>query len=107
MNGLRRYWERLKVKWNLKSDRQGGIIMLVFAVTGFSILFVKNPVFELFGYRSLEPGFWKVIAYIAIIYPLYQLLLITWGTLFGQFKFFIWMIKKMNGRFIQPFIKKK
>jgi len=104
---MKKYWEGLKERWNLKSDRHGVLIMMVFAITGFSILFVKDPVFKLMGYYNLEKGLWKVLAYIGIMYPLYQLLLITWGTLFGEFKFFSWMLKKMNSRFVRPFIRKK
>ena len=107
MTKFKAYWEKLKAKWNLKSDWHGLWIMGVFAVTGFSILFVKDPVFNFFGYYHLEPGFWKVIAYIAIIYPLYQILLISWGTILGQPKFFWWMLGKMNGRFLKPFKRNK
>ena len=107
MKRLKQYWDKLKEKWNLKNDWHGLWIMGVFAVTGFSILYVKDPVFNFFGYYNLEPGVWKVLAYIAIIYPLYQLLLIGWGTILGQPKFFWWMLGKMNGRFLKQFKRNK
>lgn len=103
---MKRYWEKLKVKWNLKSDLHGIWVMIVFAVTGFSILFIKEPVFDLVGYDSIESRPLRVVVYILIIYPLYQFLLITWGTLMGQFRFFWWMLGKMNGRLIKLFLRK-
>jgi Family of unknown function (DUF6787) len=94
-----KYWEILKVKWGVETDRRMGLIFFVFAVTGSATLFVRK-----FLYKSLnidiQTAWLAVVVKILAIYLIYQLLLISIGTLFGERKFFTWFIKKMNYRLI-------
>lgn len=103
---MKAYWEHVKKKWNVQSDLHGIWIMAVFAVTGTSLLFVKEPVFDVLGYDHIQSPVWRVLAYIGILYPLYQVLLLFWGTLLGQYRFFRWMLFKMNGWFLRIFLRK-
>ena len=41
--------EKLKQRWNVKNGWDVFIILLVFACTGFSILYIKRAFFELIG----------------------------------------------------------
>ena len=100
-------WQKLKKRWQVESNFQVVMILVVFAITGFSVLYVKKPVFEWCRYHHIDNTFLKVLAYIGIMYPLYQLLLITVGTLLGQFTFFSRFLVRMNKRMITPFIKSK
>jgi hypothetical protein len=101
------FWEKLKKRWEVESNWQVLMILLVFAITGFSVLYVKNPVFEWCRYHHIENTWLKVLAYIGIMYPLYQFLLIFVGTILGQYRFFSKFLLRMNRRMIQPFMKKK
>lgn len=96
---MKKIWAYFKKKWG-KSDLEIVLIMVIFAMTGFSFLFVKPVVFEWIGYHHIESGFLKVIMYILIMYPLYQVLLLIWGSMFGQFRFFWSFLGKMNKRLI-------
>ena len=98
--------EKLQQRWGLKSGWHVLWILIIFAITGFSILYVKDPVFSLLGYHHIESGFLRVLAYIGIMYPLYQILLISVGTICGQYRFFSSFLIKMNARFVQPFRKR-
>lgn len=98
------YFKRLKEKWKIESDKDLVIIFIVFAITGSSVVFVRKPLFSLLGI-SLDTVHWFIygLLYLILILPIYQVLLIFWGTLFGQFKFF-WsfekkMLKRMGFRF--------
>lgn len=99
------FWNKLKRKWNIETDLQAIWIFVIFAITGSSLLFVKEPVVNFFHLREIQPRalFWVI--YILFFYFFYQVLLISWGTLLGQRKFFWWMLKRMNGRFIKMFSK--
>ncbi len=95
---LKNYFEE---KWEIRGWFQIFIILLVFALTGSLSIKVSKPVIEFFGIKKelMHPAvFWPLR--IIIVFPVYQLLLITIGTLLGQFKFFWKMEKKMFGRFI-------
>ncbi len=90
---------RFKKKWNIKSDFQLIIIFIVFAITGSLSLYVSRPILSFFSINSDNFG---VIGYyplrIAIVFPIYQILIIVVGTMFGQFNFFWKLEKKILSR---------
>jgi hypothetical protein len=79
---------RLQDKWHLKSLWQVIIILIVFALTGFTVLFIKQPIFDLLGITLEKGGFWKTVLYLLFVLPLYQIILLFYGFIFGQFDFF-------------------
>lgn len=84
--------ERLKRHWNLKTSFQLFMVLLVFACTGFSVLFIKQPLFDLLGISGTS-GWLYTLLYLLAILPVYQVLLLFYGLIFGQFKFF-WEYEK-------------
>lgn len=88
--------KRLKEKWGITSNFQFIIILIVFSVTGSIAVWVAKPILELVGLdKSAVTAwiFWPIR--IAIIFPVYQVMIIVIGALFGQFKFFWAFEKKM------------
>ena len=87
--------KRLKEKWGITSNFQFIIILIVFSVTGSLAVWVAKPILELVGLdkSAVNPWiFWPIR--IAIIFPIYQVMIVVIGALFGQFKFF-WAFEKM------------
>ncbi|WP_373521645.1 DUF6787 family protein [Aquiflexum sp.] len=82
------FLQKLQSKWNLKSLRQVVLVLIVFALTGFTILFIKKPIFDFLGISMERGGFWKTVLYLLLVLPLYQIILLMWGFVFGQFDFF-------------------
>jgi len=96
---------KLKKKWNIKSDFQLLVLLFVFASTGSLTLFTRKGIFFLLGLTA-ETSMWiKVPLYIIFIFPTYQILFLLIGTLLGQFKFVWEFEKKVFSRF--RFKKKK
>ena len=88
--------KRLKEKWRITSNFQFIIILIVFSVTGSLAVWVAKPILELVGLdkSAVTPWiFWPIR--IAIIFPIYQVMIVVIGALFGQFKFFWAFEKKM------------
>tara|TARA_B100001250_G_C19700752_1_gene744644 strand:- start:502 stop:810 length:309 start_codon:yes stop_codon:yes gene_type:complete len=88
--------KRLKEKWGINSNLQLLIIFFVFSITGSLALWIAKPLLSTLGMEreSLSPWiFWPVR--ILIIFPIYQILIIIIGAVFGQFKFFWAFEKKM------------
>jgi uncharacterized membrane-anchored protein len=79
---------RLQAKWKLNSLYQVIMVLLVFALTGFSVLFIKKPIFDFLGISMERGGIWKTILYLLLVLPLYQIILLFWGFVLGQFSFF-------------------
>ena len=104
--------EKLKKRWGIDSNFAIVMILLVFAVTGSSCLKIARPLLDYIGFtREIFPMDWYFgVLYwtvrILIIFPIYQVLLIIFGWLFGQFNFFWNFEKKMLSRFGLGFLFK-
>ena len=85
---------KLKQKWNIKSNFHLFVIFFVFAITGTLALWVAKPLLSLLNIeQELLPAwvFWPLRIF--VIFPIYQILIVFIGALFGQFKFF-WEFEK-------------
>lgn len=105
--------KKLKKRWGVSSNLQLAIIFVVFSVTGSSAVYIAKPFLEFIGLQrdSFSPDFiWGGLIYMAfricLIFPFYQVLLVIYGWLFGQFKFFWEFEKKMLSRMGLGFIFK-
>jgi len=88
--------KRLKQKWGITSNFQIIIILLVFSITGSISVWIANPVLNIVGLHREANSLWLFWPIrIFIIFPIYQILIVIIGTLFGQFKFFWAFEKKM------------
>lgn len=97
--------EKLKNRWGITSNWQLLIIFLVFAITGSSSVYLAKPVLATVGIvrDSFHDNFWLgalpfYVLRLILIFPIYQLLLILFGWIFGQFQFFWNFEKKMLKR---------
>lgn len=94
--------ERLQKKWQLKSIYQTVMVLIVFALTGSTVLFLKPFIFEWIGLDYLSMPV-KILMYIVLVMPLYQILILIYGFLLGQFAFFLrWekqFLKRMGSLF--------
>lgn len=93
-------FERLKDKWVLEHRWEMIRVFIVFAITGSSSMFIGRPIISYIGItkENLNPLlYWALFIIIGLIF--YQILLVTFGWLFGQFKFFWEFEKKMLKRF--------
>ena len=87
---------KLKKKWGITSNFQIIIILVVFSITGSVAVWIAKPVLNLVGInkQAFSPWlFWPIRIF--IIFPIYQILIVIIGALFGQFKFFWSFEKKM------------
>ncbi|QWX85381.1 diacylglyceryl transferase [Cellulophaga sp. HaHaR_3_176] len=97
--------EKLKKRWGIDSNFAIVVILIVFAITGSSSLKIARPFLDYIGFtRDIFASDWyfSVLYWtvrVLIIFPIYQILLVTFGWLFGQFTFFWNFEKKMLSRF--------
>jgi len=104
---------RLKEKWDIKSNFQIIVILIVFALTGSAsikfaepVLYFLNINFTTFEDFLLGKVFYYILR-IIIVFPIYQILLILIGTLLFQFKFFWQFEKKMLSKIGLKFLFKE
>jgi hypothetical protein len=90
---------KLKERWGVDSNWQLIAIFVVFAITGSTASFIGKPIL---AFLNISPetfttlGYW--IVRILLLFIMYQCLLVCFGWLFGQFKFFWTFEKKMIRR---------
>ncbi len=90
---------KLKNRWGLTSNWQVVIILVVFSITGYSSLLIAKPIMDLVGLteEATNPWIYRPLRLI-LIFPFYQVLIVFYGWLFGQFDFFWNFEKKMLRR---------
>ncbi|MDN3723989.1 diacylglyceryl transferase [Aequorivita sp. SDUM287046] len=87
--------KKLKQRWNIDSNFQLFIILLVFAITGSSAAKLAAPLTDFFGVER-EMGWYIYWPFrILIILPIYKVLLVFFGWVFGESAFFWNFVKKM------------
>ncbi|RED45863.1 DUF6787 family protein [Seonamhaeicola aphaedonensis] len=90
---------KLKQHWGIESNWQIAIIFVVFAITGSTASYIGKPILS---YLNITPdnlggfGYWTIR--ILLLFVVYQFLLVGFGWLFGQYKFFWEFEKKMLKR---------
>ena len=93
-------FKKLEKIWILDYKWEMIRVFIVFAITGSSSVLVGRPFIKLIGITkdNLNPFiYWILFTFIAMVF--YQILLVCFGWLFGQFQFFWNFEKKMLRRF--------
>ena len=87
-------------RWNIEKPSQLIIIFLVFSITGSSSVAIGRPLLKMIGItlENLNPFIYYPL-FIVSSFIFYQVFLVLFGWLFGQFQFFWNMEKKMLRRF--------
>jgi hypothetical protein len=85
----------LKKRWGIESNFQLIIIFIVFAITGSASAWLSEPFCLWLGITGEDLGYWFTPVRLLMIFPIYQILLVLIGSMFGQFKFFWAFEKKM------------
>ncbi len=99
--------DKLKQRWGITSNLQVVVIFIVFGITGSCAAKLAAPLTDFIGLEKDAVSswiYWPVR--ILLIFPIYQVLLVFFGWLFGQFQFF-WnfekkMLKRMGLGFLLP-----
>lgn len=92
-------WEKLKERWCLKNNWSVLVVLVLFTITGSTAVRIAKPLLEFIGVTdALNPWLYWPIR-ILVIFPIYQVLFLTFGFLLGQWKFAWTFEKKMLSRF--------
>ncbi len=93
-------FKKLENKWIVDHKWEMIRIFMVFAITGSSSVYIGRPIIKLLGITKENLNifvYWVLYIIIGLVF--YQILLVTFGWLFGQFNFFWTFEKKMLRRF--------
>lgn len=97
----------LKNRYQLTSSWQLLLVFIVFGLTGpITLMIHRNVINPLLGFDEETSFFLKVLMYVFILIPLYNIILYSLGYIFGCKVFFKIFIKKTLGK-LNPFSKTK
>lgn len=97
------FWQKIKDRWEVKSNIDVALILLAFAITGSTTMKVMKYVEGFVGVTDESPLWLKVLSFLILVLPIYNLLLIIVGSILGQHKFF----KKFISNFFRRILLKK
>jgi hypothetical protein len=93
-------FKKLRARWDVTYRWELIAIFIVFAVTGSLSARLSGPLMELIGLTKESTSLWVFWPLrILIIFPIYQIVLVGMGWVFGQHAFFWEFEKKMLSRF--------
>jgi hypothetical protein len=85
------FLKRLQSRWKLQSITQVVVVLIVFACTGTTVMYLKKPIIGLIA----DPEDHSILITIFYYVFIYNIILLGYGFLFGQFSFFWQFEKKM------------
>ncbi len=84
--------EKLKQRWKVQNTWKVIIILVVFAFTGSTVALIAKPLLRAL-FAPAEVPLWAWVLYYVLILPVYNVFLLIYGFIFGQFSFF-WNFEK-------------
>ena len=86
--------KKLKERWGITSNFQIVIIFIVFGITGTVSAYISGPLTDFLVGESDIHWLIKLLIRILVLTPIYQVLLLLFGYIFFQYRFFYNFVKK-------------
>ena len=86
--------KKLKERWGITSNFQIVIIFIVFGITGTVSAYISGPLTDFLIVESDIHWLIKLLIRILVLTPIYQVLLLLFGYIFFQYRFFYNFVKK-------------
>jgi len=96
--------EKLKERWKVKSVMDVVIILVVFALTGSTVMLLRKWMVAQFDWAKND---WFTYSYYWLVIPIYNMILLGYGYIFGKFNFFWEFEKRTFNRIKGIFVKRK
>ena len=85
---------KLKERWAINSHFQIVIIFIVFGITGTVSAYISGPLSDIIISENDLHWSIKLLIRILVLTPIYQVLLLFFGYIFYQYRFFYNFVKK-------------
>lgn len=95
MTEKRNMWGRMKQRWGVST--WGAVaILAAFSLAGSTVIKLTSPIMDRLVSPDAPKWLWWTVRVLVIV-PTYQVILMVYGTLLGQFRFF-WNKERQMGR---------
>ena len=90
------FLKKIQNYFNARSINHLVIIFIVFSISGSVTVYLSFPIIDFLQLKNyIEMPFLEFLLRLLIIFPLYQIILICIGALFGEFIYFFNFTKKI------------
>ena len=86
--------KKIKERWGITSNFQIVIIFIVFGITGTVSAYISGPLSDIIISENDLHWSIKLLIRILVLTPIYQVLLLFFGYIFYQYRFFYNFVKK-------------
>ncbi len=100
-------FENLKKRFGCETAWDFWAVMLIFSLAGLNVSFLRKPIFALIGVTSQTPLIYKILIYVPLILPLYQVSLLFYALLFGKFQYFLQRQKRVVAFLLGPILRNR
>lgn len=94
-------WERLQARWGV-STRDAIFILIAFALAGMTVLKIGSSIVNAIVPAGSPKWVWWTVKVLVVV-PVYEVLLVTYGILLGQRRFFIDKQRRLLRLIAKPF----
>lgn len=98
--------DKMKERWGVETFGGFLLILFIFAITGLTTLYLRELTFGWIGITEKTPLWVEILAWIVVVFPLYQVLFLVYGFVLGQFEF-VWNFEKKSLHRIKNLFLKK
>ncbi|HEU4929658.1 MAG TPA: DUF6787 family protein [Candidatus Krumholzibacteria bacterium] len=95
------FWERLQARWGV-SARDAVFILIAFALAGMTVLKIGSFVVNAIVPAEAPKWLWWTVKVLVVV-PIYEVLLLTYGILLGQRRFFVDKQRRLLRLLAKPF----
>ncbi len=99
------FLQKFKAKYQIKSNLDLTLILITFSLAGMNISLTRPKIFHFLGLDH-APLWAKILSFPLIFFPVYQISVLFYAALLGQFSFF-WERQKKMGRFLRDRLRPK
>ena len=97
-------WNRLKIRWGV-TDWGMVAIIISFSLAGSAVLRIGRPLVDAILPENTPTWLWWTVKVVVIV-PIYEVLLVSFGTLLGQGRFFRDKQRRVLRAISKPFRKR-
>lgn len=100
---MEKIFSKIKNRWGVEDGGHLALILLIFTISGLTALYVRKLAFEWLGFGQHTPLWEEAVAWILFVIPSYNVVLLLYSSLLGQFDFF-WRFQRDNYLRIKDFL---
>ncbi|MDR8391975.1 hypothetical protein NC796_12525 [Aliifodinibius sp. S!AR15-10] len=100
---MEKLFNKIQSRWGIQDYPHLAKVLLIFAIAGLTALYVRTLAFRWLEFNQQTPLWEEAVAWVVFVIPSYNVVLLLYSSLLGQFDFF-WRFQRDNYLRIKDFV---